>query len=287
MKKSTIITIFVILFSLSFSFAKNSIWKIQGEKNTVYLVGSVHLLKNDSYPLDEAFDTAFSDAQNIVFEMNFDSAATMEMQQLALQKAMFSGEGNLKTNIPESTFKLVDSLSTSVGLDINRLLVFKPWMVATTIMMVKLQKMGFDPNLGLDRYFFAKAKENNKTILDFETFRQQLGFIDNLPMNIQNKMIIQMALEFKTIEKEFNGIVDAWKTGNSEHLEKYLLESFKSEPELYDILLTQRNLSWLQQIRKFLNDDQSYMIVVGAAHMIGENGLVELLKKENYTIEQL
>jgi len=286
MKNLNVLLLIVIILSGNL-FAKTSLWKIQGKSNTVYLLGSIHLLKADAYPLDPAIEDAFNDSPNLVFEMNMDSAATPAAQQFILSKAMFSGEQSLKTGLSPSTFQLADSLCTLVGMDINRLLLFKPWMVATTVMLVKMQKMGFDPNFGVDRIYFNKGKEALKKLLAFETVQEQIGFIDGLALPVQEKMIRQMADEFNTIETYLDDIVLSWKNGQMKALEDLFLDSYRQEPELHEILLNQRNRNWMKTIRTYLNGSENYMIIVGAGHMVGENGLIRLLEKEGYTVTQL
>lgn len=285
--KNTFLALFTIIILSSSLWAKTSLWKVHGKTNTVYILGSVHLLKPDAYPLDATIETAFNDSPNLVFEMNMDSAGTPQAQKFILSKAMFTDEKSLKSTISSSTFQLADSLCTLVGLDINRLLVFKPWMVATTVMLVKIQKMGFDPNYGVDHIYFNKGKEAQKELLAFETVQEQIGFIDGLDLSVQEKMIRQMAVEFNTIETYLDEIVASWKGGAMNTLEELFLDSYRQEPELHEILLNQRNRNWMHKIRTYLDGTANYMIIVGAGHLVGEQGLIELLKKENYMVEQL
>lgn len=284
--KSSLAVILTIIILSSNLFAKTSLWKVQGKSNTVYLLGSVHMLKPAAYPLDPVIEEAFNDSPNLVFELDMDSAATPEAQKFILSKAMFSGEQSLKTGMSASAFQLADSLCTLVGMDINRLLLFKPWMVATTVMLIKMQKMGFDPNFGVDRVYFNKGKTAKKRLLAFETVQEQIGFINNLALDVQEKMIRQMAVEFNTIENYLDEIILSWKSGNMTTLEKLFLESYRQEPELHEILLNQRNRNWMKMIRAYLDSSENYMIIVGAGHMVGENGLIRLLENEGYKITQ-
>ena len=278
---------FLLIIIPGLLFSKSTLWKVQGKSNTVYLLGSVHLLTKESYPLDEAIYQAFDDSPNLIFEMNLDSGSTPAAQKFILTTAQFKNGQTLKDQLSASAFLLADSLCKLVGLDIMRFSVFKPWMLSTTIMMAKLHKMGLNPQYGIDRHLFAKGKQSGKNIIGLETIQEQIGFIDNLPMNTQEKMLSQMAEEFSTVESSIDKIVTAWASGEISILEKMLLESYKQEPELHKILLIQRNKNWLQKIRPLLSGDQNYMIIVGAGHLVGDQGLIHLLKKANYVIEQM
>lgn len=285
MKINSII-LFILLILISTSLAKTSLWKVQGKTNTVYLLGSVHVLSKDSYPLDPVIDRAFDKSPNLVFEMNLDSSATPASQKYILSKAMFKNEQNLQTSLSAATFHLADSLCRTLGLQIERLLLFKPWMVSTTIMMVKIQQMGLNPQYGIDKYYFEKGKQAQKAIFSFESLQEQINFIDGLSLKIQEKMILQMAKEFDTIEKDIKKIIKAWRTGDTQQLEQFFLESYKQEPELHQVLLVKRNKNWMKKIRLYLKDSKNYLIIVGAGHMVGKNGLVELLKKEGFMVTQ-
>jgi uncharacterized protein YbaP (TraB family) len=278
---------FILILVPALLFSKNSLWKVQGKTNQIYLMGSVHLLSKESYPLDEAIYKAFDDSPNLIFEMDLDSSATPAAQKFILSMAMFKNGLNLKQQLSADGFLLADSLCKLVGMDVNRLLLFKPWMVATTVMMVKMQKMGLDPQYGIDRHLFGKGKQAGKKITGLETLKEQIGFIDNLDMAVQEKMLVQMAAEFNTIETYMDEIVKAWASGNSGVLEEVLLESYKQEPELHDILLIQRNKNWMQKILPLLDASQNYMIIVGAGHLVGEQGLIDLLRKAGFSVEQM
>ena len=284
--KTNSIILFILLIIVSTSLAKTSLWKVQGKTNIVYLLGSVHVLSKDSYPLDPAIDRAFDESSNLVFEMNLDSSATPASQKYILSKAMFNNEMTLQTSLSNATFHLADSLCRTLGLQIERLLLFKPWMVSTTIMMVKIQQMGLNPQYGVDKYFYEKGKQAQKNISSFESLQEQINFIDSLPMKTQGKMIRQMAIEFDIIEKDIKSIIKAWKTGDMKLLEQFFLESYKQEPELYQVLLIERNQNWMKKIRQYLKDPKNYLIIVGVGHMVGENGLVKMLEKEGFTVTQ-
>jgi len=276
----------ILLILVSASLAKTSLWKVHGKKNTVYLLGSVHVLSKDSYPLDPAIDRAFDESPNLVFEMNLDSGATPAAQKYILSKAMFKNEQTLQTSLSNATFQLADSLCGTLGLQIERFLLFKPWMVSTTIMMVKLQQMGLNPQYGIDKYYFEKGKQAQKSISGFESLQEQINFIDGLPLKIQDKMILQMAEEFNAIEKDIKRIINAWRKGNMQQLEQFFLESYKQEPELHQVLLIQRNQKWIKKIHHYLNGSKNHLIIVGVGHMVGENGLLKMLEKDGYTVTQ-
>ena len=263
------------------------IWKVETGNNKVYLLGSIHLLKKENYPLHEKIENAFSDAEKIVFEANFDSAQSPKVQQLLFRKAKYSNGKTLKSTIGDSIFQLTSQKTGALGINLEQLNGFKPWFVSISIVAVKLQRLGFEPKFGIDLHFFTKAKAENKQILGLETFEDQFNLFDSFPDEIQIEFLLQTLAELDTFEKEFNLILKAWSNGDILRLEKYLLSTFLDYPGLYEKLLVKRNKKWMISIKEFLKDEINYLIIVGSAHLTGEDGLIKLLQKKGYNVEQL
>ncbi len=287
MKRRFIITLFISLLALSTVFSKGCVWKVEGKTNTVYLVGSIHLLDKSAYPLPASMEAAYTNSPNLVFELNLDSSATRRAQTFIFSRAVFQNGKTLESVLSPKTFHLTDSIAASLGMPIQKLSMFKPWMVSVSLMVLKLQKLGFNPNYGLDRYFFSKAKKDGKHVLNFETLKEQIGFIDSLPMKLQQDMIFQMANEFETLQTEMDKMIIAWKTGDVATLEAITFKSFETVPDLKETLLIRRNKGWFTKIVSFLQDSQNYCVVAGVGHMIGPDGLVRMLQKAGFKVKQL
>jgi len=275
------------LLSMDNSDGQAFIWKVETGNNKVYLLGSIHLLKQENYPLHEKIENAFNDAQKIVFEVNMDSIKSPKVQQLVLGKAKYSNDKTLKSTIGDSIFQLTSQKTEPLGINLEQLNGFKPWFVSISIVAVKLQHLGFDPKFGVDLHFVTKAKAENKQTFGLETFEDQFNLFDSFSDEIQVEFLLQTLAELETLEEEFNLILKAWSEGDVLNLEKHLLSTFLDYPALYEKLLVERNKKWMISIEKFLKDDVNYLIIVGAAHLIGEEGLIKLLQKKGCNVEQL
>ncbi len=287
MKRLLVFSLLLGLFLYSAAAAKSCVWQVHGKSNSVYLVGSIHLLDKSAYPLPAKMEAAYANSPNLVFELNLDSSATRRAQTFILSKALFQNGKTLKTVLPPQTYQLTDSIASGLGLPIEKFSLFKPWMVSVSLMMVKLQKLGFNPAYGLDRYFFTKGKKEGKRLLNFETVQEQIGFIDSLPLKLQQEMLLQTAREFETMQTEMDKMISAWKNGDTATLEALTFKSFENLPELKETLLVRRNGQWFNKIVSFLQTTQNYCIVAGVGHMIGPEGLVRLLQQAGYKVEQL
>jgi len=269
---------------------KSCLWKVTSPnqaKNAVYLLGSIHLLKPENYPLKQSLLTAFENSQILLFEINLDSAETPEMQQFLLAKGMYTNDSTLQQSMSPETYAVAEKTVADLGLNIDLMHKFKPWFFSITLMSLKLKQLGFDPNWGVDKWFFDKAKQDHKTIVALETVADQLNLFDQLMTKQGEALILQTLEEFKVLEKEIDQLVLAWNKGDTQKLEALLLKSFKEYPEIYDSIVLKRNANWLPQIENQFKRQENCLVVVGSGHLIGKNSLIDLLKQKGYSIEQL
>ena len=153
--------------------------------------------------------------------------------------------------------------------------------------MTALQHQGFSPEYGIDAYFYKKAVHEAKPVVGLETIQYQLGLFDNLSNISQDALIQQTLKDIKNVQGKVDIIIQAWTHGDSQGLNAYLLDSFKEYPSIYHALIVQRNMNWMHRIETFLRQKENHMLIVGAGHLVGENGLVALLEKKGYKPEQL
>ncbi len=266
---------------------RHCLWRVQSERQTLYLQGSVHLLKESDYPLPEALQHAFTNADALVLEIDLGVAEDPDTQITLLSKGLLTGKATLRDVITPRTYKLVAGCLTELGADISAFARFKPWFLILAMTEIKLRKLGFDSTLGLDWHFYREAKRAGKAIRGLETLEYQLSLFDGLGDMDQDALVRQTLQDFDTIEAELGRIVTAWRNGDLATLEATLLASFKEYPDLYATLITKRNKAWLTTLEQLLRGDQTVMVVVGAGHLPGPDGLLEQLKKKGYAVEQL
>jgi hypothetical protein len=266
---------------------KTSVWKVTSERGSVYLLGSIHMLKESDFPLPAAMIESFEKAETVVFEVDPDSLQTAAVQMFVLQNAM-CGEGRtLRSELGDSVYGLVEEKAESLGLDIAPFSRFKPWFVALTLTLTEMQKMGFDPMLGVEMQFAARAKEAGKPVVSLETAGYQLGLFIGLAPEEQRDFLLHTLSQLSEIEKELAKIVAAWKTGSLEDLDKTLNKSFEEFPSIYERLVTTRNRNWVERIDGFIASGKPHVVIVGVGHMPGREGLLELLAKKGYAVEQM
>jgi uncharacterized protein len=265
---------------------KSFLWKVDSHQNSLYILGSIHLLNKEAYPLKQSIENAFERTNKLVLEIDLRSANSDKVQQLMLQKGASTDGTVLHQNVSKETYESVAVRAKELGIDIRLLNSFKPWIVATTMAAVKLQQLGFDSKLGIDRYFADRAIRSNKPTGGLETAEFQLGLLDQFSAKEQELLLRQSMNEMDHLERNVAEIVRAWKSGDVGSLEKHLLAGMRDYPEIHQKVIEDRNRRWLPQIEGLLSRGENALIVVGAAHLVGTNGVIQLLKSRGYRVEQ-
>jgi uncharacterized protein YbaP (TraB family) len=266
---------------------KDFLWTVKSPKATVYLLGSFHLLKSDAYPLDKNIEAAYKDSPRVVFEADIDNVNTPAFQARMLSLGLYPEGQTLSQNISKETYALLEKKLAEVGLSIDQVSRFKPWLCAVTIAALKLKRMGFDPEYGVDKYFFKKAKEDGKERLFLETLDFQIALFADLGGTEAEAFLKQTLKDLEVIETMLPDMVSAWKTGDAARFESDVNTSFKDYPQIYDRFLAQRNKQWAGFIEQLLAQGGTTLVVVGAGHLVGQDNLVQLLKDKRYAIEQI
>ena len=265
---------------------KSFLWKVDSDQNSLYILGSIHLLNKEAYPLKQSIQNAFEQTNKLVLEIDLRSANSDRVQQLMLEKGASTDGTLLHQKISKETYESVAMRAKELDIDIRLLNSFKPWIVATTMAAVKLQKLGFDSKLGIDRYFADRAIRSNKPIGGLETAEFQLGLLDQFSAKEQELLLRQSMNEMDHLERNVAEIVRAWKSGDAGSLEKHLLAGMRDYPEIHQKVIEDRNRRWLPQIEALLSQGENALIIVGAAHLVGTNGVISLLKSRGYRVEQ-
>jgi uncharacterized protein len=266
---------------------KSFLWKVQSKQNTIYLLGSIHALRPENYPLKPAIEQAYERSKRLVLEIDLGSAAPDKVQALILQKGVYLDGRTLRQSVSEKTFSLLQKQAEEFGLPIQAVERFKPWYAAITLLSLKLNKLGFNQRQGVDWYFFSRAKKDHKEVAGLETLEYQFGLFDEMSIADQEEMLLQTLKEMDLLERELDKLVRGWVGGDVNALDTLLLESFREHPKVEQSLLIERNRQWLPKVEGYLARGEPCLVVVGAAHLIGSGGLVEILKARGYTVEQM
>jgi hypothetical protein len=266
---------------------KSFLWKVRSEKNSVYILGSIHFLKKESYPLKQSIEQAFDAVSKLVLEIDLQSATPEKTRRVTLENGVFRDGTTLQQNVDKETYDLTERRARELGIDLRAMNPLKPWLVAMMLTTMKLQKLGFDPNYGVDRYLAERAKRSGKSTGGLESLEFQIGLLDGLSRRDQEMMLRETLKELDRLDQGVDQIVQLWLKGDVGSLEEWLLAGMREYPEVHEKIIVERNRRWLPQIEKMIAQGENTMVVVGAAHLVGREGVIELLKQRGYTVEQL
>ncbi len=265
--------------------AKSFLWRVQAGDRVMYLAGSVHALTADVYPLNPAFERAFAASDMLVEEIDLDRGDIATLGPALLAKGVYQDGRTFDSAVSKETAALVaQRLKPPMAPELIRPM--KPWMVMLMLTVMEMQAAGLDANLGLDRYFYDKAKEAGKTIVGLETAESQIDRFDTMPESLQEQLLRSALEELDSQGKELQAILDAWQRGDAAALDGTLLGAFRKYPAAYQSLIVERNNNWMPQIEQCLTRPTPCLVVVGAAHLVGTDGLLAMLERKGYRLEQ-
>jgi uncharacterized protein len=276
-----------LVFVAAAADAKTFAWKVSGKGGLVYLVGSVHLLSKDFYPLNAAIESAYNDADLLVEEVDMAEMLDTGAQMAILSRGMLPSSTPLDKVIAPATYALVSKRAADLGMPVEPFRLLKPWMVALMLVQVEWQKAGFDPQLGLDKHFYDQAKADGKTTQGLETAEYQISRLDDMTMEQQEHLLSESLKDLDAERANMSKLVEAWRVGDGGGVERIVLSELKQEPLLYQRLLVERNRNWLPKIEALFSRPKHALVVVGAAHLVGPDGLLAMLRAKGYTVEQM
>jgi len=264
-----------------------SMWQIDGTNNSVYLLGSVHLLREEDYPLPSAIYAAYEEAEVLVMELDMDDLDPIAEQALAIDLGLIKDGRSLRDLMGPKLYAEAEELAAALQIPMTILEKSEPWFAAINVEMMMLMRIGFDPMQGIEYHLSGLAAGDNKEILGLETTREQLEILDNLSSESQREMLIQTLSDSLEIADAMDEMVHAWRYGDIEFLEESLLNDMQEFEELHEAIVVQRNKNWVQEIQELLSEDDDYLVIVGALHLIGEEGVPRLLSQRGLEVTQL
>jgi hypothetical protein len=262
------------------------LWEIHGKHNTVYLLGSIHTLRATDYPLAPAVLDAYRSAKSLVMEIDPNELESADLQSEMLASAMLTDGKNLHDIMGTARYAHAAGLAHDVGLELSTFDQFAPWFVAEAISQMQLMQLGFDPASGVEMYFSGRARADGKSIAGLETGHDQLALFEGMPMETQANYLISSLEQAHDLTKEVNEMVRAWQSGDMSWFETELKSDLGRDPAVYQSLLVSRNRKWIARIERLLDDDENHLVIVGTAHLVGRDSVIDLLKKDGIAAVQ-
>jgi len=262
--------------------SKHSLWKVQGQQNAVYLLGSIHVLKKEDYPLPGAIDAAFTNSQIAVFETEIDQMENPAVaMKLALKGRLPAGQ-TLSDQLSPAVYSAFKEYVAKTGMPMLIFDSLTPGMAAITLVTLELKRLNLDPGYGLDKHYFDLATQAGKKIISLETLDFQFGLLTDFSKEEGELLMKSTLKEIDKMEKDLGEMLKAWQSGDAIKLEKLLNEAKEDAPAIYKRLVTDRNANWVPKLEELARGKENAIVIVGAGHLVGTNGVVELMRRKGF-----
>jgi len=274
-----------LLLPFGIASADPTVWAVSGKNNTVYLFGSVHLLPEGGFAIEGELERAYRDAERVCLEVDIGALTPATTLSITLARAI-DPEGRGLYDLLGASAARVREAAASAGFDLAQYEPFEPWFVGISVSVMALQQHGYVADHGVEQVIEQAAKQDGKPGCGLETLDEQLALLDNMPAEEQLEVLLQSLEESKEIEREMKGLFDAWQDGDDEPLIRQLDEEFADYPDLAERLIYARNERWADQVARLLEQPDDVLVVVGALHLVGNQGLPAKLKRRGFRIER-
>ncbi len=277
----------VIFLPLSHAHSQSSVWVATSGEEKVYLGGTVHLLRPADYPLPAPFETAYQDSDKLFFETDIAGLSDFSVQARMMQALTYTDDTTLRSVLNDEAYAALVAHVATVGLPMQMMEKFKPGLLVSTLQVIEFQKMGFTPQ-GVDAYFNSRAVGDTKPVGQLEPIDAQIGFIANMGIGHESEFVLLSIEDMKEISTSMDQMVSAWRGGDNDTLANLFVDDMKEGyPALYAELLVDRNNNWMPLIENMFSEEGTEFVLVGAAHLVGDDGLLSLLQKKGYQISRV
>lgn len=264
-----------------------TVWKVTTDSTETYIGGTIHVLRDSDYPLPPVFDKAYENANLVVFEIDPAKLAGPEVQQAILAKGMYPDSMGLDQVISEETYSKLKDFAGGTGIPVASLNRLKPALVMLTLLSFELQKLGVTQE-GVDIHYANEARADEKPIEGLESVEYQIEMLTSMGDGYEDNFIMYMIEDMHEVQEKMPEMIAAWKTGDINKLSEQFISDLRQEfPDIYQAVIVDRNMNWLAPIENYVATPETEFILVGIAHLIGEDGVIHHLRENGYTVELL
>lgn len=279
------LTLFLICMAAHAVHAGSPVWKVVKGDRRLFIGGTVHVLTPSDYPLPSTFESAYKQSVELVFETNIFKTKAPDFQKALVRKVTYSDGRNLKAVLDRKTYQGLEQHLSSRGIPIAAMVNYKPGMVVMTLTVIELNRLGLS-GTGVDEFFCLRAINDQKEIGQLETVEEQMAFIATMGEGWENELVAYTLRDIKTLPEMMQAIKGAWRSGDNSKLKELALKPFKKDfPAAYNKLIVERNKAWVPKIEALLKTRAVEFVLVGALHLVGNDGILAQLEARGYEIQ--
>ncbi len=267
--------------------ADSAVWVLRGERNSVYIAGSIHALPTNDSRLPATIERAYADAEALVMELDMDDLNEAELVREMMQRGTLEGKQSLRSLVPESEYAAIAKRASEYGLPLAAIEKLEPWLIALLFTELALTRSGFDSKLGVEQQLAARAKPDGKPIIGLESASAQFDVFDAQSYTEQIKFLASTTADLPQVDEQMHLLVGAWRTANLDLVEREMRAEFRDTPKLYAALMKQRHAHWVPQLLALRAEPRDYLVVVGAMHLVGPDSVIRMLERRGAKLARL
>lgn len=262
------------------------VWVVDGPgtDGRLYLCGTIHILREEDYPLAPGYEAAYANSDKLVLELPPGSGSGNELASRMRELGLYSSDASLDSKISPDLWEKVKAWGATHGLSASSLNRYRPWFLSLIIASMEYAALGAQPDMGVDQHFEERALKDGKPGEGLETVEFQLQMFAGLSGDMQRNLLEQTLSEVTSMGEQYETMIEAWKTGDITALHEMLFEEAERFPELMELFLTDRNHSWIDALSAMLERGEKNMVLVGAGHLGSNQGLLALLEDRGYRV---
>lgn len=266
------------------------LWKVSDADNHLYLLGSFHILRPEDYPLPASIDAAFADAERVAFEISPEEMRSPDLPRKMMAAGTIQRGPPLAQRLRPDTLRRLEAYCRQRNLSLEQLSRFEPWMVSLVISLGEAARIGYQPGKGLDQNLIDRAQAAGKPGIGLESADDQIAALDSMTPAEQEQSLLEALDDVDGMQARMEELHADWRRGDAAAIERVMNSELKSSyPQLYQRINVARNDAWVPKLRRLLDapghDDT--LVVVGAMHLVGPDGVVAKLRASGYRVERL
>ncbi|HLQ71738.1 MAG TPA: TraB/GumN family protein [Bacillota bacterium] len=273
------------------------LWKVENNDTVVYLQGTIHIGKKDLFPLNEKIENAYSEADIVVPEVDINNMSLIETQEILQKLGMYEDGSDISDHISSDLYSKLEDTLSELGLPIQAVKDFKPWLITNTIQQLMTQKLGYTQ--GVDEYFLNRAEDDDKEVIGLETTEDQLSIFADVSPEMQEEQLEESLIDMDTFQEQMDKLLSLYMDGDTDELLDYLLmedgleenneNASEEEKAFMEALNDDRNQGMAEQIADFLEEDSdlTYFVIVGTLHLTMEPHIRSILEEKGYEVKSI
>lgn len=276
-----------LAIALNTAYADSPVWEVSNGDNTLYLAGTLHVLKAEDFPLPTQFKQAYQKADDVYFEVDLNRFNSNEVQNHLASRVAWQDGTTLEDVLSPKVLQRLEDQLDGYGIPLGMIARYKPGPAAITVAMLEMQRLGMS-EAGVEDHVLEWVASDNRQVFGLETSEEQIAFLLDMGGSSPDDIIGFTIDDLSGLESQVDIMRKAWRSGDVDEIDRSILQQMRSEyPEIYQQLIVDRNNNWMSEFDAMLADADIEMVLVGIGHIAGPDSLLELLTSRGYSVRQL